>query len=151
MSQPNSYLLRCSACGTKNRIPSDKVGLTAKCGKCGASIHTADAFTEKPVIITDNNFDAQVLKSPLPVLLDCWAPWCGPCQMLGPVIEELASEWKGKVRVAKLNSDENPGISAKFQIRSIPSILIFDNGQLKDTLVGAMPKQTIIQKMAPYI
>ncbi len=71
MSQSGSYLLRCAACGTKNRIPSDKAGLTAKCGKCGASIHTAEAFTEKPVIVTDSNFDSEVLKSSLPVLLDC--------------------------------------------------------------------------------
>jgi thioredoxin-like negative regulator of GroEL len=71
--------------------------------------------------------------------------------MIGPVIEELAAEWKGRIRVGKLNTDENPGISGKFQIRSIPTMLVFDRGQLKDTLVGAVPKQQIVQKMAAYL
>ncbi|MDM8551127.1 thioredoxin TrxC [Desulfobacterales bacterium HSG2] len=151
MNPATSYVIRCSACRTKNRIPSDKVGLTAKCGKCGILMQTDDLLIETPVVVTDNDFDAKVSKSPLPVLLDCWAPWCGPCRMIGPVMEELAAEWKGRVRVCKLNSDENPQISARFQIRSIPTLLVFDNGQLKDTLVGAVPKHAIVQKMASYL
>lgn len=151
MNQPSSYMIRCTACGTKNKIPSDKIGLTPKCGKCGASISTEEIFTGKPVTVTDANFASKVLESPVPVLLDCWAPWCGPCRMIGPVMEELAAEWKGRIRVGKLNTDENPGISGKFQIRSIPTMLVFDRGQLKDTLVGAVPKQQIVQKMAAYL
>ena len=148
---PTTYIIRCSSCRTKNRIPLDKAGMTATCGKCGSSLQTNDLLIKIPVVVTDNDFDAKVLNSPLPVLLDCWAPRCGPCQMIGPVMEELAAEWKGRIRICKLNSDENPQISERFQIRSIPTLLIFDNGQLKDTLVGALPKQAIVQKMAPYL
>ncbi|MDM8526528.1 thioredoxin TrxC [Desulfococcaceae bacterium HSG8] len=147
----SSYLIRCPSCRTKNRIPEDKISLTPKCGKCGRPMNMDDIFTGKPVTVTDSNFETTVLKSPLSVLLDCWAPWCGPCQMIGPVMEELAGEWKGRIRIGKLNSDENPGISGQFQIRSIPTLLIFDNGQLKESIVGAFPKQHIIQKMAPYL
>ena len=151
MNQTVSYLLRCTACRTKNRIPSEKAGLTAKCGKCGAAIPTDDLLVEKSVAVTDRDFEDKVLRSPLPVLLDCWAPWCGPCQMTAPVMEELAKEWKGRAKVCKLNSDENPAVSEKFQIRSIPTLLIFDNGQLKDSIMGAVPKPHIVQKMAPYM
>jgi len=151
MSYSASYLLRCTACGTKNRIPSERAGHVAKCGKCGVSMSTEDLLVDEPVIVTDRDFDVNVLKSPLPVLLDCWAPWCGPCRMIGPIMEELAGEWRGRIRICKLNSDDNPIVSGKFQIRSIPTMLIFDNGQLKDSIIGAMPKQHIIQKMAAYL
>jgi len=127
------------------------VGQTAKCGKCGSPVPSDALLTDTPVTVTDADFGVKVLNAPLPVLLDCWAPWCGPCQMIGPIMEQLASEWKGRVRVCKLNSDENPQTSATFQIMSIPTMLIFDNGQLMDTMTGAVPKQQIIQKMAPYL
>ncbi len=151
MTQSDSYMMRCSNCGTKNRIPSDKIGSIAKCGKCRSPINTEELAIEKPVIVTDDDFETNVLKSSLPVLLDCWAPWCGPCKMIGPVMDELAGNWKGRIRICKLNTDENPVISTKYQIASIPTMLIFDNGQLKDTLVGALPKQHIVQKMTPYL
>ena len=151
MNQTRPYFIRCASCRTKNRIPADKVGLTAKCGKCASPVRTDELLVDTPATVTDADFSAKVLNAPLPVLLDCWAPWCGPCQMIGPIMEQLASEWKGRVRVCKLNSDENPQTSATFQIMSIPTMLIFDNGQLMDTLTGAVPKQQIIQKMAPYL
>ncbi len=151
MTQTDSYMMRCNNCGTKNRIPTDKIGSVAKCGKCRAPINTDELAIEKPVIVTDDDFEANVLKASLPVLLDCWAPWCGPCKMIGPVMDELAGEWKGRIKICKLNTDENPVISTKYQINSIPTMLIFDNGQLKDTLVGALPKQHIVQKMTPYL
>ncbi len=151
MSQNRPYFIRCASCRAKNRIPADKVGQTAKCGKCGSPVPSDALLTDTPVTVTDADFSVKVLNAPLPVLLDCWAPWCGPCQMIGPIMEQLASEWKGRVRVCKLNSDENPQTSATFQIMSIPTMLIFDNGQLMDTLTGAVPKQQIIQKMAPYL
>ena len=144
------YIIRCPSCRTKNRIPSDKAEITPNCGKCGSSINTEELLIGKPVIVTDENFEKGVIRSQLPVFLDCWAPWCGPCKIIGPVIEELAAEWKGRVRVCKLNVDENPQVASQFQIRSIPTMLIFDNGQLKESLVGALPKRQIVQKMAQY-
>lgn len=150
MIKMNTVNIRCSACGTKNRIPSGKSGITAKCGKCSALLEINDLFSERPLVVTDNNFSEKVLKSPIPVLLDCWAPWCGPCKMIGPVMDEIAKEYSGKVRICKLNVDENPLTSAKFNIASIPTMLIFYRAQLKDTLVGALPKQQIINRISGF-
>ncbi|RPH48699.1 MAG: thioredoxin [Desulfobacteraceae bacterium] len=151
MIKTKTVNIRCSACGTKNRIPSDKSGVTARCGKCSALLDTTDLFDEKPLVVTDNNFSEKVLKSPIPVLLDCWAPWCGPCRMIGPVIDEIAGEYSGRFRICKLNVDENPGTSAKYNIASIPTMLIFDRAELKDRLVGALPKQQIIHKISGFL
>ena len=91
--------------------------------------------------VDEAGWDATVMKSPGLVLVDFWAPWCGPCQMIAPIIDELAVEYAGKVTVAKLNTDENPEIAGKYQVMSIPTILIFKNGKPVERLVGAMPKQ----------
>ncbi|MBI3554635.1 MAG: thioredoxin [Deltaproteobacteria bacterium] len=93
--------------------------------------------------VTDSNFEADVLKSSVPVLVDFWAEWCGPCRALAPTIDELAVQFAGKVKVVKMNVDENPGTPGKFRIRGIPTLLMFKNGQLVDQLVGAHPKATI--------
>ena len=151
MIKKNTVNIRCSVCGTKNRIPSDKSGVAAKCGRCSALLEIKDLFSGKPLAVTDNNFSEKVLKSPIPVLLDCWAPWCGPCKMIGPVMDEIAGEYSGRVRICKLNVDENPLTSAKFNIASIPTMLIFDRAKLKDILVGALPKQQIINKISDFL
>ncbi|MBU2622164.1 MAG: thioredoxin TrxC [Pseudomonadota bacterium] len=151
MIKTSTVNIRCSACGTKNRIPSDKSGVTARCGKCSALLDINDLFGKRPLVVTDNNFSEKVLKSPIPVLLDCWAPWCGPCRMVGPVMDEIAEEYSGRVRICKLNVDENPLTSAKYSIASIPTMLIFDRAELKDTLVGALPKQQIINKISGFL
>ena len=97
--------------------------------------------------LTDANFDELVLKSDKPVLVDLWAEWCGPCRMVGPIVEELAKEYEGKAVVGKLNVDHNPNISMKFGIRSIPTMLFFKGGQLVDRQVGAVPKAALETKL----
>jgi thioredoxin 1 len=100
-----------------------------------------------PLEITDANFTDEVEKSDLPVLLDFWAVWCGPCKMIAPIVEELAGEYSGKIKIGKLDVDNNPGVATKFGIRSIPTLLIFKEGKLVDQIVGAVPKGHIVEKL----
>ncbi|MFN1834541.1 thioredoxin [Balneola sp. MJW-20] len=101
----------------------------------------------KTVEITDSNFDEEVLNSENPVLVDFWAEWCGPCRMIGPVVEELADEYDGKAKIGKVNVDNNPQVSVKYGIRSIPALLIFKNGEVVDQIVGAVPKTHLVKQL----
>ena len=100
----------------------------------------------KAIELTDSNFD-QIVNSDKPVLVDFWAEWCGPCKMIGPVVEELANEYEGKAVVAKINVDENPQTTAKFGVRSIPTLLVFKKGQVVDKQIGAVPKSVLASKL----
>ena len=100
-----------------------------------------------PVTLTDNNFKQEVLDSDQLVLVDFWAAWCGPCRMVGPIVEEVGVEYDGKAVVAKVDVDSNPGITARYGIRNIPTILFFKNGDVADKQVGAVPKSTIVNKL----
>ena len=100
----------------------------------------------KAITLSDANFD-QVINDDKPVLVDFWAEWCGPCKMIGPVVEELAAEYEGKAVIAKLNVDENPNTTVKFGVRSIPTLLVFKGGKIVDKQVGAVPKSVLAQKL----
>ncbi len=105
----------------------------------------------KYLAATDVNFKSEILDSDKVALVDFWATWCGPCMMLGPVIEELAGDYEGKAVIAKLNVDENPGVAAQFGIRSIPALLVFKNGKVVDQMLGAMPKNQISKKIDEHL
>lgn len=107
-------------------------------------------FKKMALEITDNSFRETVLESDKPVLVDFWAEWCGPCRMLGPVVEQIASELEGKVIVGKIDVDNNQQVSMEYGIRNIPTLLIFKNGEVVDKLVGVVPKEQIVEKLTPH-
>ncbi len=105
----------------------------------------------KPTTFTDDNFDAEVLKSDLPVVVDFWAAWCGPCRMIAPIVEELAGEYAGKVKIGKLDVDDNQGVAIKYGVRSIPTVLFLKGGQVVDTVIGAVPKSMFVEKITKML
>ncbi|HEX8912305.1 MAG TPA: thioredoxin [Humisphaera sp.] len=150
-------IVACPKCGAKNRVSDELTNrLQPVCGKCGTKLDgsaasPAAAAGGHPLEVTDESFARDVLGAGgKPVLLDCWAPWCGPCRMIAPVMEELARSAAGRFVVAKLNTDENPETAGRYQIDAIPTMLIFKNGQLIDRLVGLQPKATIERKILAY-
>ena len=101
----------------------------------------------KPFTFTDDNFETEAINSDLPVLIDFWAAWCGPCKMIAPIVEELAESYDGKVKVGKLDVDENQQTAIKYGVRSIPTVLVLKNGEVKDTIIGAVPKSVFEEKI----
>ena len=138
-------MVRCAVCGAMNRVPVDKIqdGRAPVCGRCKNPL----AIPSHPLVVTDATFAEQVERSSLPVLIDMWAPWCGPCRMVAPVVEQLSAELAGRMRVAKMNVDENPITSDRFKIQSIPALLLFRNGREVDRIVGAQPKSGIMRRI----
>ncbi len=143
MNPMTERLITCPSCGTKNRLPSLQAGRKAVCGKCKTPL----PGTSGPVEVTETTFSAEIDQSATPVLLDMWADWCGPCHMLAPTIDQLSSELAGRVKVAKLNIDQNPGIANRFGVRSIPTLLVLKSGKEVDRLVGVQPKQEIVRRL----
>ena len=137
-----STIVVCNHCGTKNRIPLQKLHDHPICGRCRSPLVVGNIPTH-PVEITDRTFNEEVLSFPGPVLVDCWAPWCGPCRMVAPIMDQLASEYAGRVKIVKLNTDDNPATASQFGIQSIPTLLVFNNGRQVNRLVGALPKGEI--------
>ncbi|MDY7004371.1 MAG: thioredoxin [Cyanobacteriota bacterium] len=101
--------------------------------------------------VTDSSFKQEVLESRVPVLVDFWAPWCGPCRMVAPVVEEISQQYDGLIKVVKVNTDENPNVASQYGIRSIPTLMIFKGGQRVDMVVGAVPKTTLAQTLEKYL
>jgi thioredoxin 1 len=105
----------------------------------------------KPIEVTDSNFENEVLKAETPVLVDFWAEWCGPCKMIAPVVVEIAQDYQGKIKVAKLDVDSNSQTAMKYGIRSIPTLLVFKDGQVVDQIIGAVPKRHLIEKVEKHV
>lgn len=141
-------IVRCPDCGSRNRVlPEAARKKQPVCGKCGRSLTAPPAG---PVIVTDTNFGELVEASPLPVLLDLWAAWCGPCRVIAPTIEALANELAGKVLVGKLDVDANQRTAARFGVQGIPTLLILKDGREVDRLVGVQSREAILQRLRPH-
>lgn len=134
MSDSDTVII-CPACGQKNNVDLSKADKKPLCGKCKIALPIGG-----PVEVSDGDFDQTVLKSTLPVLVDFWAPWCGPCRMVGPIVEQLSHEYAGRVVVAKLNTDDNRGVAGKYKIMGIPTLMLFRNGEVVERITGAVPK-----------
>jgi len=126
---------RCPACGRRNRVPNSAAG-SPRCGHCHAPLPWL-------VAAGDATFDAVATKARLPVLVDLWAPWCGPCRMVGPAVERLATDLAGRLKVVKVNVDEAPSVAARFDAMSIPTLLLLSDGQTVDRIVGALPAKEL--------
>ena len=144
-----SLIVACPKCRAKNRVNFDAaLKHQPVCGKCKQPL---PAPSTEPVIVTDANFNSLVEKSSLPVLLDLWAAWCGPCRMIAPTIKMLASELAGKVLVGKLDVDANPRTAARFGVQSIPTLLILRDGKELDRIVGVQSREAILKRLNPFI
>jgi len=126
--------IACPACGASNRLPEARLSESPKCGKCSAPL-----FSAHPVSVTDANFDKIVGGTDIPVVVDCWASWCGPCMRFAPVFEEAAAKLEPRVRFAKLDTDANQATSARLGIRSIPTLILFKGGKETARISGALP------------
>lgn len=143
----STNIVKCASCGAKNRVDPSKVA-AAVCGRCKKPLRAA---ASGPVIVTDANFGATVGGTNLPVLLDLWADWCGPCRMIAPVIEKLSEELAGEAVVGKLDVDRNPSTAARFGVQSIPTLLILKQGKEVDRLVGVQSREAILNRLSRFI
>ena len=137
MSEP--LIVTCPACAGANRVPRERLG-SGKCGKCRAPL-----FEGRPVALTSTNFDRHVATSDLPLLVDFWAAWCGPCRQMAPVFEAAAKELEPRMRLGKLDTEAEPAIAARYAIRGIPSLVLFRKGREVARSAGAMPLPALLQ------
>ena len=135
-------VLSCTSCGAKNRIRPSPKGVPA-CGRCGQALPWL-------VNATDASFDAEADASAL-VVVDLWAPWCGPCRFVGPILEELSRDYRGRLKVVKVNVDDNPHTAQRFQAFSIPTMVMLRGGELVDRVVGALPKEQLVARLSPHL
>ena len=141
ISGPQS-ILTCASCGTKNKIRPSERG-APHCGSCGEALPWL-------VNATDDTFDVEAKAAPA-VVVDLWAPWCGPCRIVGPILEDLSREYAGRLKVVKVNVDENPVTAQRYQAFSIPTMVVIKNGRVVDRIVGAMPKGQLTIRLTPHL
>ncbi len=140
----DNQITTCPSCGAKNRLRIADSGSEApRCGRCSSALPWL-------VEVGDESFDGAV-QAPMPVLVDLWAPWCGPCRMVAPVLAELSRELAGRLKVIKVNVDENPRLAQRFNARSIPMLLVFQDGEIRETLLGAQPKAALRRTLDKYL
>ncbi|MBI5443018.1 MAG: thioredoxin family protein [Deltaproteobacteria bacterium] len=140
----SGYLLQCSQCGTANRIPEDKVGKKGKCGKCGAPLIGAHSL---PIQVSDASWEREVLGSQAPAVVELWSPHCGVCSQYELSVRQMAASLYGRARVLQLNVEENPRTAQRYNIRGVPTVLLFKGGQLVHTLVGPQGERGIREKL----
>jgi thioredoxin 2 len=145
-----SALIRCKKCRARNRIPVARLKDGPRCGRCRHPFAPIP-ITTRPVVVTDRTFAAEVIDSPLPVMLDCWAAWCAPCGAMAPILDNLAKTYAGRLKVAKLNVDQNPATASRYSVLSLPTLLFFKDGKVVDTAAGALPRQVIEQHLWRFL
>jgi len=147
--QTDSIVSGCRKCGTKNRIPCSRLSDKVFCGRCHSPLIVQ--YDDHPIIVNDANFHSEVLNSSLPVLVDFWASWCGPCRMMSPIIDRIAKKYAARIKVAKVNVDDNPRSASQYGIRSIPSLLMFLNGSVADTIIGSRSQENLEMQISKFI
>jgi len=143
--------LRLGASRTKWAVSKASSRGAVRSQRTGIVCEAQETVTGVAGVVNETTWKELVLESKVPVLVDFWAPWCGPCRMIAPLIDELAKQYAGKVRCLKLNTDESPGIATEYGIRSIPTVMVFKGGEKKDTVIGAVPKSTLTTTLEKYL